>query len=82
MSSVALTDFNNLFAFVKFYQAALKNGIKPIIGVEAQIAGKDLLKIPNSRVVFLCKNNHWLPNTHKISYSQVILKVNVEAVQL
>ncbi len=56
MSSVALTDFNNLFALVKFYQAALKNGIKPIIGVEAQIAGMSA-KEPNSRVVFLCKNN-------------------------
>ena len=56
MSSVALTDFNNLFALVKFYQAALKNGIKPIIGVEAQITGLSS-KDPNSRVVFLCKNN-------------------------
>ena len=56
MSSVALTDFNNLFALVKFYQTALKNGIKPIIGVEAQIVGLSA-KEPNSRVVFLCKNN-------------------------
>ena len=56
MSSVALTDFNNLFALVKFYQAALKNGIKPIIGVESQISGLSA-KDPNSRVLFLCKNN-------------------------
>ncbi len=56
MSSVALTDFNNLFALVKFYQKALKNGIKPIIGVEAQITGFSA-KDPNSRVLFLCKNN-------------------------
>ncbi|MGH1538742.1 MAG: DNA polymerase III subunit alpha, partial [Gammaproteobacteria bacterium] len=56
MSAVALTDFNNLFALVKFYQKALKNGIKPIIGVEAQISGLSA-KEPNSRVVFLCKNN-------------------------
>jgi DNA polymerase-3 subunit alpha len=56
MSSVALTDFNNLFALVKFYQAAIKNGIKPIIGVEAQLSGLST-KEPNSRVVFLCKNN-------------------------
>ena len=56
MYSVALTDVNNLFALVKFYQAAIKNGIKPIIGVEAQIAGLSA-KEPNSRVVFLCKNN-------------------------
>jgi len=56
MSAVALTDVNNLFALVKFYQKALKNGIKPIIGVEAQISGLSA-KEPNSRVVFLCKNN-------------------------
>ncbi|MEM7402215.1 MAG: DNA polymerase III subunit alpha [Pseudomonadota bacterium] len=56
MYSVALTDVNNLFALVKFYQAAIKNGIKPIIGVEAQVAGISP-KEPNSRVVFLCKNN-------------------------
>ena len=56
MSAVALTDFNNLFALVKFYQKALKNGIKPIIGVEAQVTGLSS-KEPNSRVVFLCKNN-------------------------
>jgi len=56
MSAVALTDFNNLFALVKFYQKALKNGIKPIIGVEAQITGLSA-KEPNSRVVLLCKNN-------------------------
>ncbi len=56
MSAVALTDFNNLFALVKFYQKALKNGIKPIIGVEVQISGLTA-KEPNSRVVFLCKNN-------------------------
>ncbi|MEJ2116015.1 MAG: PHP domain-containing protein, partial [Gammaproteobacteria bacterium] len=56
MSAVALTDFNNLFALVKFYQKALKFGIKPIIGVEAQISGLSA-KEPNSRVVFLCKNN-------------------------
>jgi len=56
MSAVALTDFNNLFALVKFYQKAIKNGIKPIIGVEAQISGLTS-KEPNSRVLFLCKNN-------------------------
>ena len=55
MSSVALTDVNNLFALVKFYQAAVKNGIKPIIGLDGQISGLSP-KEPISRVVFLCKN--------------------------
>ena len=57
MSAVALTDVNNLFALVKFYQAAVKNGIKPIIGLDAQVAGLSP-KEPNSRVVFLCKNKN------------------------
>ncbi|MGI9227197.1 MAG: DNA polymerase III subunit alpha, partial [Gammaproteobacteria bacterium] len=55
MSAVALTDVSNLFALVKFYQAAIKQGIKPIIGLEAQVAGFSP-KEPNSRIVFLCKN--------------------------
>ena len=57
MSAVALTDVNNLFALVKFYQAAVKNGIKPIIGLEAQVTGLSP-KEPNSRIVFLCKNEN------------------------
>jgi DNA polymerase-3 subunit alpha len=65
MSSVALTDFNNLFALVKFYQKALKNGIKPIIGVEVQISGLSV-KEPNSRVVFLCKNNEGYQDLTKL----------------
>ncbi len=55
MSAIALTDVNNIFALVKFYQAAIKKGIKPIIGLEAQVSGFKNNE-PNSKVVFLCKN--------------------------
>ncbi|WP_159714333.1 DNA polymerase III subunit alpha [Blochmannia endosymbiont of Camponotus nipponensis] len=34
MPALALTDFNNLFGFIKFYDAAYKTGIKPIIGAD------------------------------------------------
>ena len=34
MPAVAVTDQNNLFAMVKFYNAALGAGVKPIIGVD------------------------------------------------
>lgn len=34
MPALALTDFNNLFGFIKFYDAAHKSGIKPIIGAD------------------------------------------------
>jgi len=37
MPAVALTDHCNLFAMVKFYRAALKHGIKPIIGAELRL---------------------------------------------
>ncbi|URJ27911.1 DNA polymerase III subunit alpha [Candidatus Blochmannia vicinus (nom. nud.)] len=34
MPALALTDFNNLFGFIKFYDYAYKAGIKPIIGAD------------------------------------------------
>lgn len=34
MTSIAITDQCNLFSLVKFYQAALRYGIKPIIGAD------------------------------------------------
>ena len=37
MPAVALTDESNLFALIKFYRAALAQGIQPIIGVDAWI---------------------------------------------
>ncbi|MEM7281542.1 MAG: DNA polymerase III subunit alpha [Pseudomonadota bacterium] len=41
MPAVALTDRSNLFALVKFYRAAIQNGIKPIIGTDVLIAGDE-----------------------------------------
>lgn len=38
MPSVALTDHGNLYGAVNFYQAAKKEGIKPIIGCEVYVA--------------------------------------------
>ena len=37
MASVALSDQSNMFALIKFYRAALSQGIKPVIGVDARI---------------------------------------------
>ena len=39
--SVAITDQCNLFALVKFYKAAIANGIKPISGVDVWIRNQD-----------------------------------------
>lgn len=38
MGSVAVTDHGNLFGAMSFYNAAKKEGIKPILGVEAYVA--------------------------------------------
>ncbi len=38
MPAVAITDHGNLYGAIDFYQAALKAGIKPIIGCEAYMA--------------------------------------------
>lgn len=38
MSAVAVTDHGNLYGAMEFYTVARKNGIKPILGIEAYIA--------------------------------------------
>lgn len=55
MPAVAITDMMNLFATVKFYQAALQRGIKPIIGCEVSY---HRLEQPNVcyHLVLLCQN--------------------------
>ena len=40
MPAVAVTDHGNMFGVLKFYMEAQKQGIKPIIGVEAYVAGR------------------------------------------
>jgi len=52
MAAVAMTDFNNMFALVKFYRAALKAGVKPIIGVELVVRERG----NESRLLLLCGN--------------------------
>ncbi len=37
MAAVALTDWGNLFGLVKFYNACVKAGIKPIVGVDCVV---------------------------------------------
>lgn len=41
MAAVAITDVNNLFATVKFFNAAKKAGIKPIVGADILIQNED-----------------------------------------
>src|SRR5688572_6031444 len=55
MPALAVTDQNNLFAMVKFYREALKQGVKPIIGVDIQLRAKGERAVPH-RLTLLCKD--------------------------
>ena len=55
MPAVALTDFSNLFALVKFYRSAIAHGLKPIIGADVLVADKEQQE--RYRIVLLCMSN-------------------------
>ncbi|MEY4426571.1 MAG: hypothetical protein RL535_869, partial [Pseudomonadota bacterium] len=54
--ALAITDLNNLFGTVKFYKAARKSGIKPLIGAEIFLEGfsQDVSNL--SRMLLLVQN--------------------------
>jgi len=54
-SAVAITDQCNLFAMVKFYQAAESAGIKPIIGTDVWLMNEADPSQP-FRLILLCQN--------------------------
>ena len=55
MPALAVTDQNNLFAMVKFYREGLKQGVKPIVGVDILMRAKGERAAPN-RLTLLCKD--------------------------
>jgi len=55
MPAVALTDQHNFFAAVKFYSAAIRAGVKPILGADLRLRDSADAK-GNSRFVVLCQN--------------------------
>jgi DNA polymerase-3 subunit alpha len=76
MPAVAITDNGNLFGCIELYHACQKEGVKPIIGLDAYIAPKSRLvkgedreaaKMPNRRIVLLAKNYEGYQNLCKIS---------------
>ena len=52
--AMALTDRNNLFALVKFYETSLSKGLKPILGAELWITPEQ--EGPAARVVALAQD--------------------------
>ena len=54
MPAVALTDRNNLFALVKFFESCMAEGVKPILGAEVQV--RDGPEGNAERVLILARN--------------------------
>ena len=79
MNAIALTDHGNLYGSIEFYKEAKKQGIKPILGVEAYLAPKSrFLKTAADadryfHLTLLAKNNTGWQNL-----IQLVTKANLE----
>jgi len=74
MPAVAITDHGNLFGAVKFYEAALKRGLKPILGCEVYVATTSRFdRLPDSdrpyHLILLCENERGYRNLLKLASS-------------
>ena len=58
-SSLAITDENNMFGVMEFYEECLKNNLKPIIGID--------LTIDDGHILLYAKNNKGYKNLIKLS---------------
>ena len=65
MSTLALTDFTNIFNLVKFYQKSIENKIKPILGCQIPLMEFNN-KYQNPYITLLCKNYDGYKNMIKI----------------
>ncbi|HEY8098171.1 MAG TPA: PHP domain-containing protein, partial [Methylobacter sp.] len=68
MDAIALTDAGNMHGAIEFYKAAMKAGIKPILGVDAYLAPRGrrdmdpAIDSKRSRIVLLAENNEGYKN--------------------
>ncbi|RPH47090.1 MAG: DNA polymerase III subunit alpha, partial [Planctomycetota bacterium] len=77
MKACALTDHGTMLGAIEFYDASLKAGIKPIIGMEAYIAPKSRLdrkevkgmKEPHHHLTLLVRNEKGYRNLLKLTSS-------------
>ena len=56
MPALALTDLNNVFGLIKFYNEARKSGIKPIVGCDVFVSNPAERDQP-FRLLLLCQSN-------------------------
>lgn len=61
MPALAITDQSNLFGIIKFYQAALNAGIKPIIGVDIWLENSKQPRQP-FRLTIFCQHQQGYKN--------------------
>ncbi|HUY62458.1 MAG TPA: DNA polymerase III subunit alpha [Candidatus Paceibacterota bacterium] len=63
MDALALTDAGNMHGAIEFYKAAMKAGVKPILGVDTYLAPRSrhekdrVLDAKRSRIVLLAEND-------------------------
>ena len=71
MSTVAVTDHGNLFGAVDFYKSAKAAGVKPILGMEAYVAGPkgraDRSERVSRHLILLAKNAEGWANLRYLS---------------
>ncbi len=71
MSSVAVTDHGNMFGAIDFYKKAKDAGIKPIVGIEAYVAGpkgrEDRSEKIANHLILLAKDKEGYQNLRYLS---------------
>src|SRR3990170_4099075 len=73
MDSLAITDHGVMYGCIEFYKKALKEGIKPIIGMEGYITNVNLKerpersKLKNYHLLLLAKDNEGYQNLMKLT---------------
>ncbi|APX72933.1 DNA polymerase III subunit alpha [Companilactobacillus allii] len=81
-SSIALTDIDNLYGSIDFYKYAKKSGVKPIIGMVANLLGiQD--EVNTYSLILLAKNDAGYHNLIKIS-SQIMSShdsINIDSIK-
>ena len=70
-TSIALTDHGEMYGVIDFYNACRKEGIKPIIGMEAYVSSRSIYepdpKRDHAHLILLCKNETGYRNLMKLS---------------
>ncbi len=71
MDSLAITDHGCMYGVIDFYKECVKQGIKPILGMEAYVAPRSIYEKINVReyghLILLAKNNEGYKNLMKLS---------------